>query len=51
MKKLAFIAVLMTSISAFGLDLQELIKDKEKLSRNGVDFYIEPHSSIKKDGD
>ncbi|WP_142692749.1 DUF4879 domain-containing protein [Campylobacter troglodytis] len=49
MKKLAFIAVLMTSISAFGLDLQELIKDKEKLNRNGVDFYIEPHSSIKKD--
>ena len=34
---------------ATAVDLQELIKGKEKVTRNGVDFWIESNSPIKKE--
>lgn len=33
----------------FANDLQDLIKGKEKITRNGIDFYIEPNSPMKQD--
>lgn len=52
MFKKVVIATLVAGILGVGgvaVDLQDLTKGKEKITRNGVDFWIEPNSPVKQE--